>query len=249
MDGGALLGVRKWTLPVPPALWRRQILQMTEFMRQQLSFMTDDHRRIHKFVVVKLTESRVPLKAELIAQTLNLSLELFGLILDDLEKRSNLFSRNAGGDIIRAYPVTLEKTPHRMAISTGKELYADEALGALAMPFIQKQVSGVAVFGHITTECTYCTQPLHIMVDSNASCKVVEKNVAPVVFSPIPAKRSTMADISQRFLTEAAFYCSAEHAIRYRKETGGGRGIFLPLKNAMDVNRSLQNAIFGFEND
>jgi len=44
--------------------------------------------------------------------------------LDHLEKRMTFLFRNASGDVLWAYPVTVHKTPHRITFSTGEKLFA-----------------------------------------------------------------------------------------------------------------------------
>jgi hypothetical protein len=205
--------------------------------------MTDDHRRIHNFMVCQLTESGAPFTVEFMADRLRLPVDRVKAVLDDFEQRVGLPIRNREGIITRAYPVTLEKSVHRMAISIGKELYADEAFGALAMSFVQKQLRGISISGHITTDCAHCHKALHILVDSDLTVRVLEETTTPILFAPLPPAKSDLADIAKLFLRESVFYCSMEHVREYRKKAGGMRGIYLPL----DINQILQEAIFRFK--
>jgi hypothetical protein len=45
-------------------------------------------------------------------------------ILDDLEKHMTFLFRNQAGEVVWAYPVTVEKTPHRVTFDTGETIYA-----------------------------------------------------------------------------------------------------------------------------
>ena len=45
-------------------------------------------------------------------------------ILDDLEKRMTFLYRNPQGCVTWAYPVTVDRTPHRVEFSSGEKLYA-----------------------------------------------------------------------------------------------------------------------------
>ena len=199
MYRGVLLAASKWTIPVPQKIWKSQLIKMARLMKKELSFITVDHRRVHRCMINHLTETGTPCRAEILAGKLNLPVERVNTLLDEIEEHINMFKREAGGDIMETYPVTLKKTPMRMVISTGHELYAGEALGALAMPWIQKRVHGTSISGHITTECAYCKRPLHMLVDSDATVKVIEENIDLMIFAPAPVMTSSLADIARRF--------------------------------------------------
>jgi hypothetical protein len=65
---------------------------------------------------------RVP--PELIAERLHLSVERVNVILDELEKHMTFVFRNGQGAVAWAYPVTVDRTPHRITFSTGEQVYA-----------------------------------------------------------------------------------------------------------------------------
>jgi hypothetical protein len=46
------------------------------------------------------------------------------LILDELESRMTFLCRRGGDDVVWAYPVTAEKTPHQVRIDDGKAFSA-----------------------------------------------------------------------------------------------------------------------------
>jgi hypothetical protein len=45
-------------------------------------------------------------------------------MLQDLERRLTFLWRNSDGQVIWAYPVTVETTPHAVTFHTGEQLYA-----------------------------------------------------------------------------------------------------------------------------
>ena len=65
-----------------------------------------------------------PLPPELIAERLHLSVERVNVILDELEKHMTFLFRNEQGAVAWAYPVTVDRTPHRITFSTGEQVYA-----------------------------------------------------------------------------------------------------------------------------
>ena len=76
------------------------------------------------FVVRELPRTGKPIPPELISDELNLPLSKITEILDDLEKNLFFLVRNEQGEISWAFPVTADKTPHRLTFSTGERLNA-----------------------------------------------------------------------------------------------------------------------------
>jgi hypothetical protein len=75
-------------------------------------------------VVRELPRIGKPLSPELISAELNLPLSKTVEILDELEKNLFFLVRNEHGEVTWAFPVTADKTPHRMTFSTGERLNA-----------------------------------------------------------------------------------------------------------------------------
>jgi hypothetical protein len=59
-----------------------------------------------------------------VARELALPLERVEDILQDLEKHLTFLVRDEQGRVVWAYPVTVEKTPHRITFGSGERLYA-----------------------------------------------------------------------------------------------------------------------------
>jgi hypothetical protein len=119
-----LLGLWRAILPIPRHVWQGQVARSEHSGHARLSFMTDDHHRVRDFVVLELPRLGVPLPPELIAEKLNLPLDRVTAILDELEKHLTFLFRNEQGAVTWAYPVTVERTPHRVTFSTGERVYA-----------------------------------------------------------------------------------------------------------------------------
>jgi hypothetical protein len=86
--------------------------------------MTSDHHRVRNLVVRELPRVAAPLTPDWIASQVNLPIDRVIAILDDLEKHLTFLFRNAEGAVVWAYPVTVEKTPHHVTLSTGEHIYA-----------------------------------------------------------------------------------------------------------------------------
>jgi hypothetical protein len=60
----------------------------------------------------------------LIARGLGLPLGRVQEILDELERNMRFLYRGDGENVTWAYPVTIDRTPHHAAFSTGEQTYA-----------------------------------------------------------------------------------------------------------------------------
>lgn len=114
-----LLGLGRHMVPIPPMVWRRVVRPEAD-----LDFMSEAHHRIRNFVVLELPRAGKPLAPEFIAQELSLSLDQVVALLDELEKHMTFLYRNQQGEVVWAYPVTVEKTPHHVTFSTGEKVYS-----------------------------------------------------------------------------------------------------------------------------
>jgi hypothetical protein len=65
-----------------------------------------------------------PIPPETISQSLEMEVKKVVSILGELEQNMTFLYRNEHGAVIWAYPVTVDKTPHRVTFSTGESIYA-----------------------------------------------------------------------------------------------------------------------------
>jgi len=124
MGNKLLMGIWRTMVRVPPVLWEKQIQKARGRVRKSTRFMSRDHRRVHHYVVRELPRFGRPIPAEKVARELALSEEHAVDILNDLEKHLTFLYRNEQGQVVWAYPVTVEKTPHRISFDSGERLYA-----------------------------------------------------------------------------------------------------------------------------
>lgn len=118
-----LLSVGRYLLPVPGPLWQREVRRGSAAARKNLGFMSADHQRVRDFVVLELPRRGEVLSPDLIADQLELPLDRVGMILEELEARMTFLYRDEKGDVLWAYPVTAEPTPHRIFFSGGEQIY------------------------------------------------------------------------------------------------------------------------------
>ena len=109
---------------IPRELWAQHIQQTAKEIPKVLDFMTKDHHLMRYFVVRELPRIGKPIPPELIAEKLNLTLPKTNGILDDLEKNLFFLVRNDKGEVLWAYSVTADHTPHQLTFSTGESINA-----------------------------------------------------------------------------------------------------------------------------
>jgi hypothetical protein len=85
--------------------------------------MSEEHHMVRHFVVRELPGTGNPMQPEFISQSLKLPVVRVNAILDELERNLFFLVRNSQGAVTWAYPVTVEKTPHKLTFSTGERLY------------------------------------------------------------------------------------------------------------------------------
>lgn len=104
-------------------MWEGHLAEAPENMIETLGFMTTEHHRVRYYAVDELVRGGVPLPVEKIALALELPLGRVRSILEDLENNLFFVVRDGDGDVIWAFPVTVEPTPHRITFDTGERLY------------------------------------------------------------------------------------------------------------------------------
>ncbi len=124
MGNQLLSGFWRLMLSVPPFLWEAQIVKARRKIQAGMGFMSPDHRAVHWFSVRELPRLRAPLSPATIAAGLALPERRVVSLLADLEDHMTFLFRNPAGEVIWAYPVTVETTPHAMTFSTGERLHA-----------------------------------------------------------------------------------------------------------------------------
>ena len=72
----------------------------------------------------EIPRRREPIAPEVFAAELALSVDEVRQILDELERRMTFLCRRGGEDVVWAYPVTAEETPHQVRIDGGEAFSA-----------------------------------------------------------------------------------------------------------------------------
>lgn len=124
MNKSILLGLWRNLLRIPGLIWQAEVTHHAEKGDSRIDFMSADHHAVRDFVVLEIPQRGSPIAAEVIASGANLSLQRTREILDELERGMTFLFRNEKGEVVWAYPVTAEPTPHRIHFSTGEQIYA-----------------------------------------------------------------------------------------------------------------------------
>ena len=125
MQDTILIGRQDKLITIPADMWRQHLMQAQQHGSSRLSFMTENHHRIRNFVVSELPRNNGnPLGAEDISYRLKLSLARVVDILEELQKRLFFLVLNDAGEVSWAFPVTTDKTPHRLRFSGGESIFA-----------------------------------------------------------------------------------------------------------------------------
>ena len=124
MKNNLLLGLGRFLLPIPKLVWQQEIARSTLAAGKSLAFMTADHYRVRDYVVREMPRIAEPIPPGMIARSLDMDLETLIPILDELERNLTFLYRDGNGAVTWAYPVTVERTPHRITFSSGECIYA-----------------------------------------------------------------------------------------------------------------------------
>jgi hypothetical protein len=118
-----LLGVGRRMVPLPEWLLGVMARRGARSLARGAALEADE-RRVQHFAVREIPRRRAPIPPRDFADELDLPPSQVSLILDELERRMTFLCRRGGDDVVWAYPVTAEKTPHQVRIDDGKAFSA-----------------------------------------------------------------------------------------------------------------------------
>jgi hypothetical protein len=125
MKDRVLIGGGEKIYEIPAENWRKHLTEGREHMQVRSGFMTEDHQRVRNFAVRELPRNQgKALSAAEISSRLDLSLDRVVTILEELQKNLFFLVLNEMGEVSWAFPVTSDRTPHRLSFSSGEYVFA-----------------------------------------------------------------------------------------------------------------------------
>ncbi len=122
MKNTILLGRGKTIQEVPADDWLKAHDEID--MTERLAFMTPEHHRVRYTAVRELPgNGGKPLTLTDVVDKTGLGRSRVETILDELESGLFFLVRNDAGEVSWAYPITSDRTPHRLTFSTGERLF------------------------------------------------------------------------------------------------------------------------------
>ena len=124
MTEKVLLGRGNKLVEIPQHIWERHLEEAPAHSQRRMAFMGEDHHRVRNFLVRYLPMVGTAISPSLISTELNLPVDDVVSILAELEANLTFLYRDESGSVSWAYPVTVDKTPHKVTFSSGEQIYA-----------------------------------------------------------------------------------------------------------------------------
>jgi len=118
------VGFRGFMMRIPPVLSEKGAKRGEKGAKANADCLSEDERRVHHFIVMKMAVVNDPITAELVAYELGMPNDRVFEIIDKLENLKTFIFRSDGIGINWAYPLSLENTGFRMTASSGEQFSA-----------------------------------------------------------------------------------------------------------------------------
>ncbi len=123
MNGTVMKAEGRRIVTLPRGEWEKGLARAPENCKVRLAFMSAQHHQVRDFVVKEMPVLGKPIPPEWISERLDLPVKRVKVILDELEKALFFLVRNENGAVSWAFPVTADRTAHRLSFSSGERLY------------------------------------------------------------------------------------------------------------------------------
>jgi len=118
------VGFRGFMMRIPPWLAAKGSKKGEEGAKTNADRLSKEERRVHHFIVMKMTVVTDPITTEMIANELRMPNDQVHEIINKLENLKTFIYRSDGKGINWAYPFSLENTGFRMTASSGEQFFA-----------------------------------------------------------------------------------------------------------------------------
>jgi hypothetical protein len=119
-----LMGIGGFTIPIPRMIAAKGLQKGVSGAKVKAALLSAEERKIHHFIVGKMTIVQKPITAELVSAELGMKLEMVENTINKLEEMKTFLYRSDGLGIDWAYPLSLDNTGHKMTASTGERFFA-----------------------------------------------------------------------------------------------------------------------------
>ena len=118
------MGFRGLMVRVPPLLSNKGARKSEKGAKANADCLSKEERKVHHFIVMKMTDIKEPITAKLIADELGMSNDRVFEIINKLESLKTFIYRSDGKGIDWAYPFSLENTGFKITASSGEQFIA-----------------------------------------------------------------------------------------------------------------------------
>jgi hypothetical protein len=178
---------------------------------------------VHRFILETFaTIGRAPTLEAIQVQFGLASVDEADALVTELEKKGCVHRKAGDRTVTHAYPFSNERTPHRVYLAGGPQVYAMCAVDALGMPFMLKRDAA------IYSRCTQCQDEVTIRIHNEA---VTHQNPSGLVvwFPTVPGTCVAATDLCPAL----NFFCSAAHLDQWRAAHPDKQGQMLTLEQAL----------------
>lgn len=111
-------------LTLPKFVFPRVVGMEAKRFKKSFAFMTPEHHRVRNLAVSEMTFQPRLISPMYLAEKTSIPEAQVVSLLDELEGNKSILYRDALGNVLYAYPSTLEKTAQAVVFETNKRVYA-----------------------------------------------------------------------------------------------------------------------------
>jgi hypothetical protein len=118
------MGFRGFMMRIPPLLSEKGARKGEKGVKENTESLSDEERRVHHFIVMKMAVVNDPITADLIASEMGMPIDQVQDIINKLENLKTFIYRSDGNGINWAYPLSLENTGFRLTATSGEQFFS-----------------------------------------------------------------------------------------------------------------------------
>jgi hypothetical protein len=118
------MGLGKYLVPIPRVISNKGLEKGVSGAKIRAQLLTEEERKVHHYVVERMSTAKGPITAELISDELGIPLEVVEKAVAKLESLKTFLYRSNGVGINWAYPFSLDDTGHKLTVNTGESFNA-----------------------------------------------------------------------------------------------------------------------------